>query len=199
LGDITNASIELHGGIATTNVNALSSDSRDLMNGSFAHSQGSRMDQSYNVVGNEGRLSLSEQGTDPFMFNLNQSRWDIGLNPQIPLALSVDGGVGNVNLDLSGLKVTSLSINSGVGTIDVTTPQSGASTMSVNGGVGSVGVTIPTGVGARIQVNSGLGGVNVNPARYPKFGDVYQSADYASSANRVDISVDGGVGTIRIQ
>ncbi|MCL4395734.1 MAG: cell wall-active antibiotics response protein [Chloroflexi bacterium] len=199
MGNITNASLDLNAGIAATYVTALSSDSGDLMSGTFAHSQGSRMVQTFDVVGDEGRLSLAEQGADVFMFNLEESRWDIGLNPRIPLALSVNGGVGRVILDLSGLKVTSLSINAGVGLMSVVAPKTGMSTLSVDGGVGSVAVTIPAGVAARIQVSSGLGGIDVNAARFPRFGDVYQTADYASATNRIDISVDGGVGTIRIQ
>jgi hypothetical protein len=104
-----------------------------------------------------------------------------------------------VNLDLSGLSVPSLNVDSGVGTATMTTPKSGVTTMSVNGGIGSATITVPSGVAARIRVDGGISSTRVNEARYPKSGDAYQSADYASASNRIDITIDGGIGSINIQ
>jgi hypothetical protein len=199
LGDIKSASVALNVGIATTNVTALGSDATDLMKGTFAHSEAIRIIKTYNIVGSEGRLGLTSEGADFAMFDFRNSRWDIRLNPTVPIALSVNGGVGRVNLDLSGLNITALNVDTGVGSISATTPRSGVTTMRVNGGVGSTSITIPNGVGARIRVNGGLGGIRLSESRFPRFGDGYQSGDYASAANKIDINVDGGIGNIGIQ
>lgn len=199
LGDIKSASVSLDIGIATTNVTALGSHATDLMQGTFSHTDAIRIVKTYSVVGSDGRLGLRGEGADFMMFNFGNSRWDISLNPTMPIALSVNGGVGRVNLDLSALKVTALNMDTGVGSIVATTPSSGVATMRVNGGVGSASITIPNGVAAHIRVNGGLGGVRMSESRFPRFGDGYQSNDYASAANKIDIEVDGGVGSIGIQ
>jgi len=199
LGDIKSASIDLNSGIATTNVTTLGSDTTDLMKGTFAHTAGVRIVQTYSSVAGEGRLGLRSEGADFAMLDLRTSRWDIGLNPTVPLTLNVNGGLGSMNLDLSGLNVAVLNVDAGVGTLAVTTPKSGVTTMRVNGGVGSAAITIPNGVAARIRVNSGLGGVRVNESRFSRSGDGYQSSDYASATNKIDIAVDGGLGSIDIR
>ena len=43
-----------------------------------------------------------------------------------------------------------------------------------------------------------LGSNQIDPARFPRIGDVYQSLDYGTAANRVDIDVRGGVGSLRV-
>ncbi len=199
LGDIKSGSVDLNIGFATTNVTALAVDATDLMKGTFAHNEGVRIVKTYNTAGSEGRLGLRGEGADFVMFDSRNSRWDIGLNPTVPIALNVNGGVGRVNLDLAALNVTALNVDGGVGTIVATTPKSGTTTMRIKGGVGSATITIPDGVAARIRVNGGLGGVRVNESRFPKFGDAYQSADYVTAANKIDIAVDGGVGSIDIR
>ncbi len=199
LGDLKSAAVDLNVGIATVNVTALNADTGDLMNGTLAHAQGMRVVKTYTVVGDEGRLALREEGSDNWMFNFRTSRWDLGLNPTLPLTLRVNGGVGRTNLDLSALNVPSLNIDPGVGALNITTPKSGATMMRVNGGVGNVVITIPPEVSARIHVNGGLGGTRVDAARFPKFGDTYQSADFASAANKLDLVVDGGVGASEIR
>ena len=197
LGDVKSASVDMEIGAARTTVTALAPDSTDLMKGTFSHADGTRIEKTYNVNGTEGQLTLKE-GANFMYFAGSIDRWDVALSPQIPLALRVNDGVGHGRFDLAALKVTLLSIDAGLGNIDVTTPKTGNTSVRINGGVGSVSITIPDGVAASIRVNGGLGGTRVNESRFPKFGDVYQSTDYAAAANKIDIQIDGGVGSISI-
>ena len=198
LGDVQSASVDLEIGTAHTTVTALTPDSTDLMKGTFSHAQGTQIAKTYNVNGSEGQLTLKEEGANFMSFGGSFDRWDVALSPQIPLVLRVNDGVGHGSFDLTALKVTSLSVDAGVGNVDVTAPKTGNTSVQINGGVGSVSITIPEGVAASIRVNGGLGGTHVNESRFPKFGDVYQSRDYASAANKIDIQVDGGIGSINI-
>lgn len=198
LGDIQSASVDLEIGWAHVNLSALAPDSTDLMKGTFRHAQGSPVVKTFDVKGSEGQLSLKEEANAIF-FGPSSSRWDVALSPHIPLALRVNAGVGRAGLDLSALNVPSLNIDAGVGNINVTVPKMGNTSVRINGGVGAVTVTIPDGVAASIRVDGGLGGTRVNESRFPRFGDVYQSADYAGAANKIDLEVDGGIGSINIQ
>ncbi len=57
---------------------------------------------------------------------------------------------------------------------------------------------VPQGVAARIVTRVALGSRQIDEGRFPRVGDLYQSLDYATCANRVDIDVEGGVGSVRV-
>jgi hypothetical protein len=66
-------------------------------------------------------------------------------------------------------------------------------------GAASLDIKIPTGVAGRIQSSSGLASVIIDRARFPKTGNVYQSTDYETSVNRVDIKIETGVGSVNVR
>ncbi len=199
LADIKSATIDLNIGLAAVKVAALDADTADLMRGTFRHAEGIKIGKRFNTVGSEGRLHLQEERTNFFVAGMTNAQWDLALNPTLPLALRINGGVGNAELDLRTLNLTALDVDAGVGTIRVTTPTSGNVTMRLNGGVGNLHVTIPEGVAARIRADKGIGALRVNETRFPQTGNVYQSADFATASNKVEIQIDGGVGTIEIR
>jgi hypothetical protein len=199
LGDIKSATVDLNVGFSNTTLTSLGTDTGDLMKGTFRHSEGVRMVKTYTVAGSDGRLSLKEEGSNFILGGATASRWELALNPSLPVVLRVDGGVGRTNLDLGALNITSLQVDTGIGTMNVTTPGSGSVTMRLNGGIGSATVNIPQGVAGRLRVSSGLGSIRVDESRFPKFGEIYQSADFASAANKIDMEVDGGIGSINIR
>jgi hypothetical protein len=41
--------------------------------------------------------------------------------------------------------------------------------------------------------------MNVDRSRFPQNGNIYQSPDYATAANRLDIQVETGVGSVDIR
>jgi len=58
---------------------------------------------------------------------------------------------------------------------------------------------VPSGVAARIRASGGLAEIHVDRGRFPRAGGVYQSADYDTAPNRVDIDVEAGVGSVNIR
>jgi hypothetical protein len=44
-----------------------------------------------------------------------------------------------------------------------------------------------------------LGTSQIDEVRFPRIGDIYQSVDYGTSLNKVDIDVQGGVGSVRVR
>jgi len=125
--------------------------------------------------------------------------WDIRLNRDIPLSLKIDSGASASILDLSDLKVTDLDIDTGASSTELTLPANAGNThVDIDTGASSLKVNIPSGVAASIRVKSGIASVNVNP-RFPRLdGGLYQSTDYSSAANRVDMTIDAGVGSIEV-
>ncbi len=125
--------------------------------------------------------------------------WDIRLNRDIPLSLKIDSGASSSTLDLSDLKVTDLDIDTGASSTELTLPANAGNThVDIDTGASSLKVSVPAGVAASIRVKSGIASVNVNP-RFPKIdGGLYQSPDYSTAANRVDMTIDAGVGSIEV-
>lgn len=136
-----------------------------------------------------GNLGFGDRGA---------SRWDLQLNDQIPLALTLETGVGRSNIDLSRLTVTDLRINSGVGETDLVLPAQGQLRGRIESGVGQTTIRIPDGMAARIRVRTGVGGVTVR-GDFNKEGAYYITPDYSSAKNRVDLEINGGVGGVRIE
>lgn len=127
--------------------------------------------------------------------------WNIRLNGDIPLSLDIDSGASASILDLTNLKVVALNIDTGASSTDVSLPANAGNTLvDINSGAASLIVRIPAGVAARIKVKTGITSVNVDQARFPRLdGNYYQSADFATAANRADITIDTGVGSVEIK
>jgi hypothetical protein len=125
--------------------------------------------------------------------------WDIRLNRDIPLNLKIDSGASASILDLSDLKVTDLDIDTGASSTELTLPANAGNThVDIDTGASSLKVNIPSGVAASIRIKSGIASVNVN-SRFPRLdGGLYQSTDYSTAANRVDMTIDAGVGSIEV-
>jgi hypothetical protein len=127
--------------------------------------------------------------------------WDIRLNGDIPLNLKIDSGASSTTLDLTNLKVVDLDIDTGASSTEVSLPANAGNTrVDIDSGAASLNLRVPSGVAARIRVKSGIASINLDSNRFPrKEGGLYESADYASAANRADITIDTGVGTVEIK
>jgi hypothetical protein len=77
--------------------------------------------------------------------------------------------------------------------------RAGRTRAEVKGGLASVNMIVPQGVAARIQLQTGLTGNNIDTNRFPLVGGVYQSSDYDSAVNKVDIFVEGGMGSFDVR
>jgi hypothetical protein len=95
--------------------------------------------------------------------NRDDLRWDIGLNPAVPLDLEIDCGVGSSGLNLAGLKLTKVDVDGGVGEIRLTLPVSDQPyKVEVDNGVGGVNVTVPDGAHPVIEMEGGIGGMTIS-------------------------------------
>jgi predicted membrane protein len=75
----------------------------------------------------------------------------------------------------------------------------GLTRVRAEAGAASLTFIVPAGVAARVHGTVALGSLNVDESRFPRFGNDYESTDYGSAANRVDLDINGGVGSIRVR
>lgn len=134
----------------------------------------------------------------PFMQTSSRS-WDMRFTPDIPLDILLKTGASESVLDLGDSLVRSLRVETGASSTTIHCPQrAGYTRMDLHSGAASIDVGVPQGIAARIEVKGALSSTNIDRSRFPQSGNIYQSPDYLSAANRVDIQIESGVGSVTI-
>ena len=125
--------------------------------------------------------------------------WDVRLKEAIPLQLDVEAGACQMDLDLTALQVRDFRLATGASSVMVRMPTAaGESRARITAGAAEVKVRIPPGVAARVRVPTGLGEVQVDRARFPGGSGLYESRDYATSANKIDMAIEVGAASVEI-
>jgi predicted membrane protein len=102
-------------------------------------------------------------------------------------------------LDLTDLKVIEFVMKTGASTTEITMPaNAGYTKAKVESGLGSMKIRFPLGVAGKIRTESGLASVSIDGSRFPRSGSVYISADYDEAENKVDLSLNTGVGSVEV-
>lgn len=125
--------------------------------------------------------------------------WSVSLTRTIPLALDVHAGANQANLDLSDLTITELRVNTGASDTTVAMPAAGRTMAFVACGAASVRIRIPDGTAARIVVRAGLMSTKVDESRFPRAGNGFESRDFATAPDRVDLQVEGGAASLEVR
>ena len=148
--------------------------------------------------------------------------WQIHINPAVQSDITARSGGGNVKLDLAGMAVTRLAADTGGGNMDVVLPDSaanlsviartgagnvtvdvgssmtGSSAIEAGSGAGNVVVHLPRGLAARVHATSGMGKVIVDSRFSQVDRKTYQSPDYDSAVDKVDITAHSGAGNVSV-
>jgi hypothetical protein len=199
LGNAKQAEIFLTSGVNVLRVSEGSSDM--LITGKVEISGRERLERTFEMKGDTAVFRLESKGTTNFFpwFSNNTGReWDLQLSPEVPLALTLKAGVGEVHLDLSKLNLTDLELSTGVGATTIELPATGQIEAGIEVGVGETTIRIPKGMAARIEAKAGIGNVKVSE-NFGRNGDDYVSSDYDTATNRVDLKVTGGIGQVTVE
>jgi hypothetical protein len=168
-----------------------------LVDGAFGG--GVRVERS----GGAGRARLSPP-TPPTGWTLSREpyTWDMGVTSEVPLRLRVETGAADAELDLSGLRLAELRLRTGASETRVSLPAAaGVTVVDAEGGATTIRFSVPDGVAARIRSSVVLGSSDIDTVRFPRTaaGDAWESPGFAAAANRVDITVRGGIGSVSVR
>lgn len=146
-----------------------------------------------------GQVELAADPSAVWPWFGDQLSWRLGLAPDIPLALRLEGGASRNLLDLTDLNVTSLSVKTGASDTRIELPAAvERCDVRVEAGAAQVTIHVPPSVAARISSKMGLGNTTVDERRFPRAFDGWASPDFATAERRVEIRVTGGVGSVRV-
>ena len=136
----------------------------------------------------------------PWNWGREGLRWRVRLNDSVPLSLALKTGASDAHFDLSELRVTDLRLETGASSVRVILPaHAGHTDARIEAGAASVSVSVPPGVAARIRAAGGLASIEVDRGRFPRTGAVFQSPDYESAQNRVNLEIKAGVGSVEVR
>jgi hypothetical protein len=122
----------------------------------------------------------------------------LDLSPDLELELDLRTGATDTKLNLGDLLVSSLQIKTGASSTEVWTPQRGQTRATVEAGAAGVSFFIPDTVAARVSADTGLAEVKVDTRRFPQSGGVYESLDFATAIDRVDLRIKGGFASFTV-
>lgn len=146
-----------------------------------------------------GQAELSQDTRYGLPWLNHASTWTVGLTAAVPLDLRVDAGASRAVLDLRDLRVRSLELQTGASETRVLLPKAaGATTVRAQAGAASLTFEVPPGVAARIRTRLALGSAQIDQSRFPASSGGYESPDFATATNRVEIDVEGGLGSVRV-
>lgn len=144
-----------------------------------------------------GRLELSPLADWPMWWDL-PLLWQVGLTNEIPVNLELRTGANRSDIDLSALRISRLELHTGASETRVRLPGSGATEVRAEAGLASLALEVPQGVAARIRSRMALGSTTVSEARFPRTMNGWASPDFDTAANRVEIDIAGGLGSVRV-
>ena len=152
----------------------------------------------YNSAAGRGSLTISQPDRGRTHMGKTDYEWDLRLNRETPLEISVHFGAGEAHLDLGGLTLRSVDVDMGVGKLDLDLHGSPKQSYDVHvrGGVGEATVRLPAGVGVEAEATGGIGEIKASGLR--KDGNRYFNDAYRDSKVTVRLDVHGGVGSIRL-
>lgn len=129
--------------------------------------------------------------------------WQFSVTREIPVAIKIEAGASNLNLNMSDVKLVLLKVETGASTLQVKLPTSAGYTLvEVESGAASIDLSVPENVGARIRSEQGASSMDLDQNRFkPMEGmrNVYQSANYSEAANQVEITLKGGANSIKVR
>jgi len=152
----------------------------------------------YSVEQGVGELNINQESGNHFGGN-SDNTWKLRVSGAVPLELSVDIGAGRSDLNLAKIDLTRLELNIGAGqaNVDLTGERVKDMQAEIHGGVGEAIVHLPRSVGVVAQVHGGLGSIDVRGLK--EDDGKYVNAAYGKSPNTLRLTVEGGIGHIRLE
>lgn len=151
----------------------------------------------YSVESGIGTLRIDQQSGGQFAVK-SDNTWDLKVNDDTPLEVKVDMGAGRGELNLSKVDLTRLDVNIGAGqmNVDLTGERNKDLQVVIHGGVGQALVRLPKNIGVVATVHGGLGSIDVHGLK--EEDGKYVNAIYGKSPNTLRLTVEGGIGQIRL-
>jgi hypothetical protein len=201
VGEASRAEVAISPAVGFLKIDALRQGTEALIEGQIQTGRGEQVRDEYQANRDPVMYRLSSERPGfypPTFFGGRNPTWELGLNPDVLVAIDVSLGAGKSELNLSGLTLSRLEASIGVGEVIVTLPGEGQIVAKVDSAIGEVIVRIPEGMAARISINTALATSNVDSS-FTRRGEYFESSGYSSAQNRVELAISQAIGTVRVE
>lgn len=190
------ASITLEHGAGKLNISSGTSVS-EILSGKF----GSEINNTTKLNGDQIQVKLHPYPQFLSWFPGDGLNWDVKINKNVPISLKIESGASSADINLSDLKVTDLDIDTGASNLEISLPSGAGNThVEIDAGASSLLIHIPEKVAAKIALKTGVSSISINSNRFPLIGKyAYESPDYAAAENKIDMTINAGVGSITVE
>lgn len=129
-----------------------------------------------------------------------RNAWDLRLSQDVPIALSINLGAGEGDIDLRDVDIEQFDLMMGAG--DVTIDLSGDRNRSFDGaiqaGAGELTIRVPKDVGVRVRGRQdGVG--EWNTPGFSADGNYFVNDEYESATTKIDLDVQRGLGEVTLE
>jgi hypothetical protein len=127
-----------------------------------------------------------------------RNEWDLRLNNDVPMNLSLEMGAGSGDLQLTDLSLTRLDVTLGAGecTLDLSGDWARDMNVTINAGAANITLRLPRDVGVRVEV-AAMGMIESSGLKQD--GNVYTNAAYGTSDVTLNIKMQAGIGQINLE
>ena len=170
-----------------------------LLNADFTYNVASwQPEVRYSSTGKTGELTIRQPGQGHAEIGHTKYDWDLALNNDVPMDLSLHFGAGEARLSLGSLSLRNVEVEMGVGKLEMDlrgNPKHDYD-VRIRGGVGEVTVRLPAGAGVYAEGAGGIGEIRTEGLR--REGDHWVNDAYEDSKVKIHVNVHGGIGEIRL-
>jgi hypothetical protein len=169
-----------------------------LMDADFRYrARDGKPDVQYDVVGTRGTLNV-RQASHHSLGGNDKNQWELRMNDDIPMDISVKMGAGEGRLELGNTALRSLDVEVGAGQmkVDLTGHPHGDMDVRVRGGVGEATIRLPRKARVDIEAHGGIG--EVSARGLTKRGDRWVNEPAGAADATIHVSVNGGIGQINL-
>jgi hypothetical protein len=118
------------------------------------------------------------------------------------MTVSISAGGGDISVktpdDTSKLTLQGIEVRGGVGSISVELPDHGNFDVDIAMGGGSIDLSVPDELPAHVKVDKGLAHIEVDEPFEAASDGQWETSNYQSAAENVDIHVGTGLGSVSI-
>jgi len=153
---------------------------------------------SYTGTSSHGTLTIRQPGHNHAHIGDTRYEWNLALNNDVPVDLTMHFGAGEAQLDLGSLALRSVEVNMGVGQLqmDLRGRPKHDYDVHIHGGIGEAVVHLPSNVGVWAEGSGGIGEIHTEGLR--REGGHWVNDAYEDSKTRIHVDVRGGIGSIKL-
>ncbi|HHW15209.1 MAG TPA: hypothetical protein GXX28_09800 [Firmicutes bacterium] len=128
------------------------------------------------------------------------SRWELALPPGVPLALEIDGGASDLDLDLADLRLRSLSLDLGAGDVELRLGRREPhQKLRLSAGAAQVTVRVPREAGVKVVSRGLLLNSRFHGEGFRKVDGAYVNESWGQATTQVELEVAAGVGELSVE